>query len=70
VDFVHRVAPKVVGIVVHCHAGISRSGAVAKWIAEQYKLDFNQDYQLFNKHVYRQLVEAEQRTKKNSDVAG
>ena len=58
VDFVHKVAPEVQGIVVHCPAGISRSAAVAKWIAEVYDLPFNHEYDRFNKHVYNLLVEA------------
>lgn len=43
-------------IVVHCAAGISRSAAVAKFIAEMYEVkDFNHQYTLYNKHVYRIL---------------
>lgn len=43
-------------VVVHCAAGISRSAAVAKFIAELYKIkNFNHNYTLYNKHVYRVL---------------
>ena len=45
------------GIVVHCKAGISRSAAVAKWIADCYNLAFPDGYSLYNKHVYRVLRE-------------
>ncbi len=45
----------VVGVLVHCRAGISRSAAVAKWIAEKYDLPFPVGYSLYNKHVYRAL---------------
>jgi len=58
VAFVESVAPHVSGILVHCKAGISRSAAVAKWIAERYRLQFNHDYSVYNRHVYRLLLEA------------
>ena len=45
------------GVVVHCKAGISRSAAVAKWIAENYNLAFPDGYTLYNKQVYRVLQE-------------
>lgn len=46
-------------VIVHCAAGISRSAAVAKFIAEHYKIkNFNHQYTLYNKHVYRVLREA------------
>lgn len=46
---------EVEGILVHCRAGISRSAAVAKWIAERYGLPFPETYMLYNKHVYKVL---------------
>ena len=58
VEFVHRVAPDVDGIMVHCKAGISRSAAVAKWIAEKYELPLEHRYESYNRHVYRLLKEA------------
>ena len=61
VNFVHGVASDIEGIIVHCRAGISRSAAVAKWIAETFDLPFNHQYSLYNKHVYRQLIEANER---------
>lgn len=57
--FVNEVAPAVTGIMVHCQGGISRSAAVAKWIAERYSLPFDHSYALHNKHVYRLLCEAQ-----------
>jgi predicted protein tyrosine phosphatase len=42
-------------IVVHCAAGISRSAAVAKFIAEVYDLQFPESYNLYNKLVYSTL---------------
>ena len=47
------------GIMVHCKAGISRSAAVAKWIAERYELPFNHGYMLYNKLIYRMLRESQ-----------
>ena len=58
VAYVDAIAPHVRVILVHCKAGISRSAAVAKWIAERYGLPFNHGYSLYNKHVYRQLSNA------------
>lgn len=45
------------GILVHCHAGVSRSAAIAKWIAERYLLPFPSGYMLYNKHVFKVLRE-------------
>jgi predicted protein tyrosine phosphatase len=45
------------GILVHCAAGISRSAAIAKWIADRYQLPFNDNYMLYNKHVHTTLRE-------------
>lgn len=58
VEYVRKVAPNVDAILVHCKAGISRSAAVAKWIAEQYELPFDHDYPHINRFVYRLLQEA------------
>ena len=60
VEFVNRVSPEVEGILVHCKAGISRSAAIAKWIAEKYGLPFEHRYESYNKHVYRLLQEADE----------
>ena len=53
--FVEEVKDSTDIMVVHCDAVISRSGAVAKFIAEKYDLPFNHSYTLYNKHVYRTL---------------
>jgi predicted protein tyrosine phosphatase len=58
IEFVTRCNDeKVEGILVHCYAGISRSAAVAKWIAERHGLSFPADYDEYNKHVYTTLRE-------------
>jgi protein-tyrosine phosphatase len=58
VEFVHAAAPNVEGILIHCKAGISRSAAVAKWIAQAYQLPFNHEYDRYNKHVFNLLIDA------------
>lgn len=55
IKFLDNLHPDVTEILVHCHAGISRSAAVSKYIAELYGLRFNHDYSLYNKHVYKTL---------------
>lgn len=55
VEFVQEHAASVDGILVHCKAGVSRSAAVSRWIAETYGLPYNERYSLYNKHVYREL---------------
>lgn len=42
--------------IVHCEGGISRSAAVSKFIAQIYKLDFNDSYSLYNRLVYSTLL--------------
>ena len=64
VDFVYSTAPHVEGLMVHCKAGVSRSAAVAKWIANTFKLPFNNNYTAYNKYVYHQLNEANERRKR------
>ena len=58
VAFVESVAPHVTGVLVHCKAGISRSAAVAKWIAERFDLPFNHSCSIYNRNVYRLLCDA------------
>lgn len=45
-------------IYIHCWAGISRSAAVAKFVADFFNLPFNHSYVLYNKHVYTTLLRA------------
>ncbi len=56
IDFVWRANEAgVENILVHCKAGVSRSAAVAKWIAGEYHLPFDHDYFLYNRHIYSTL---------------
>ena len=60
VRFVNTAEDKgLVGVLVHCKAGISRSAAVAKWIAGRYGLFFPENYGLYNKYVFKLLARIE-----------
>lgn len=49
-------AERMTGVVVHCEQGISRSAAVARFIAHHYGLIFDEnDGRFFNPHVYDTL---------------
>ena len=63
VEFVSRVAPNVDGILVHCNAGISRSAAVAEWIAKRYELPFDYSYPNSNSYVLRLIQESDNRSR-------
>lgn len=64
VAFVAEHATQVEGILVHCHAGVSRSAAIAKFIGESYGIDEfvkkHAGYVRHNKLVYRRLFEVTQ----------
>jgi predicted protein tyrosine phosphatase len=42
-------------LIVHCEMGVSRSAAMAKFIAEIYNLDFDMTYNRHNRFVYTLL---------------
>lgn len=44
VEFIdkYRDAPEEVSLIVHCHGGVSRSAAVAKWAGEAYQVPLPQ----------------------------
>jgi len=62
VDFVKGLPPKT-NLTVACLAGISRSAGIAKAVAEEYNLQFNHSYQIYNRHVYRLVSNAFQEKK-------
>lgn len=68
VDFVRGLEDPVEGILVHCFAGISRSAAVAKFIADTYKLRFPDTYASYNKLIYRRLNQVIWREAYGDDV--
>ena len=59
--FIDESFKKKKDIIVHCFAGVSRSGAVAKYINEYYGLGdrYLEDYVGHNKHVYYTMLEAQ-----------
>lgn len=44
--------------IVHCEAGVSRSAAVSKFIAQIYSLEFPEGYSVYNRHVFEVLYRA------------
>ena len=58
IEFVAQCSKSgVEGILVHCLIGVSRSAAIAKWIAGNYQLPFPANYDRYNMHVYQVLRE-------------
>ena len=55
-EFIGDKKDKVTTIYVHCDAGISRSAAIAKFIAGIYNLEFPDHYMLYNKLIYTTLT--------------
>jgi predicted protein tyrosine phosphatase len=56
-DWLDAVEERVDAVVVHCVAGISRSAAVAKFIAGRCEVaGFDHDYLRYNRLVYRVLM--------------
>jgi predicted protein tyrosine phosphatase len=47
--------PESLHLIVHCHAGVSRSAAIVRALAQFYELPYNEKYDLYNKHVYREM---------------
>ena len=56
IKFLDNLPDDIVEVFVHCHAGISRSTAVARFIADKYYLkNFDYRYSLYNRRVYSML---------------
>lgn len=55
-SFLHRNEDTVDGFITHCEAGVSRSAAVAKFIAHIYVLPFPENYPLYNRLVFSTLL--------------
>ncbi len=68
VEFVRNLPTDVKGVMVHCQAGVSRSAAVAKWIAGEFRIPFDGRYDRYNRHVYKLLVEVG-KAKKTQNVS-
>jgi len=60
VSWINNNKGKLYGVVVHCWAGISRSGAVAKFIADKFGLPFPKERSEFvNRYIYDMLQQAD-----------
>lgn len=74
IDFADALPNNVDWIMVHCHQGISRSAAVAKYLCEKYGEPFPKDYKYANTLVYQTLklggVSAPQSMKSRWSYAG
>ncbi len=56
-DFIRLVQDcQIKNLIIHCHAGISRSAAVAKMAALILDADYPEHYSLYNKFVYSKLL--------------
>jgi predicted protein tyrosine phosphatase len=55
IDFLNSLDERCDHITVHCHAGISRSAAVAQFISEAYGAELLKDTKFANKRVLRLL---------------
>ncbi|TXT28155.1 MAG: hypothetical protein FD131_3288 [Rhodocyclaceae bacterium] len=53
--FLDGIPPHTDSLIVHCGAGVSRSGAVAKYASGLYGLPFPPDYNRHNDALYRLL---------------
>ena len=57
-EFVGAVLPDVNRIIVHCNAGISRSAAVARFLADDYGYRLHDKAEWANRHVLSVLYKA------------
>lgn len=59
-EFIDQAIANKMDIVVHCLAGVSRSGAIAKWINDYYGLNdwYLNEYKGHNRYVYEVMNEA------------
>ena len=69
IDFVEKTDREGRELIIHCWAGISRSGAVAKWINEhfEYNIVYWNNYKDYNRAVHHILTTTSQRMKSNDE---
>jgi len=60
-DFLEAIDDKYPVLIVHCHAGISRSGAVARFVSLRHGLPFDPNDRLYNPLLFQLLCEEEDR---------
>jgi len=61
IELAQYAVDKDMDIIVHCFAGVSRSGAVAKWINDylaKRQEQYLTDYKGYNRYVYQMLESA------------
>ena len=66
IEFLERINKSVheITVIVNCVSGVSRSGAVSKFIDHKYKLNcFDREYVKYNKYVYQVLIETNEKVK-------
>jgi predicted protein tyrosine phosphatase len=53
----HRKSPDSIILIIHCHAGISRSAAIAWWVHREFEVPLHTQYpaHYLNRHVLRVL---------------
>jgi len=55
-SWLDRYEDRLDHVIVYCYAGVSRSAAVARFIADRYVIaDFDRDYDFYNKRILRIL---------------
>lgn len=54
-SFLDSLSPSIHTLIVHCGAGVSRSGAVAKYASKKFGRPFPNEYQRYNEALYRLL---------------
>ena len=66
IEFLERInkSDHEITVIVNCVSGVSRSGAVSKFIDHKYKLNcFDREYVKYNKYVYQVLIETNEKVK-------
>jgi len=61
IELAQYAVDKDINIIIHCFAGVSRSGAVAKWINDylaKRQEQYITDYKGYNRYVYQMLESA------------
>ena len=57
--FIDTLPTHIDSLIVHCGAGVSRSGAVAKYASERFRLPFPANYDRHNEALFRLLKNPE-----------
>ena len=68
ITFIQTLPETVECVVVHCWAGVSRSAAIAKFLALYYDSYFPKDYGLYNKLVYSTLLKTYNQLQEKGEI--